>query len=1208
MRYSVVPTHHYHRAMAQSDAGLPEAIDQPSEDENATPVASGPHHDSTCDHDDDGTHAKESQEPADSSPDISEEIQAVKMKILELEQSARKLPVSRDSEAQLLVVTEQHRRMEACLYKHRKEWETTIGPGYWSLQPDVMKTTRTFTPYGPWNRHWRIKSKNDYVRPNPFDPSHQCAVDPDDIEASVTDGFDRTIDYGARRDRARKAFEWEMDRLYLAEEIEMERRKGGVRPPVPLKPYGPISEDTESRINRLEWFSFQQMGEVGRPGGCVVEVLEGEPIVDDGIGGYHRWYATSGRRDRKAKGIQGHKAFESMPSGQAPLPERIRIRSNALLRIISTILGEDQPPYTSSTVMIRPFKMLIVCERELREWYAALERKFSANASMRKGSTNFAIGPDSIRSPEAFSAIEPEKIDGKSETQNNSAIAKPSVDALEFTGVAQTAHASEDQSTSFQNVVDDQVREEDHEKEQDESDEEGGEGPEDDTDDLTRSPMALEHLRCLLSFVDMDIEAKRTYLKSEQCRKVFFSDLWLLFLPGTEVIGNDGKQAYRVMNVAGPRHQVCPGRSRWVVSSDKELANAPFSIICVYIDFDGKNLGPVLKVFDFRNFDGERDVISFEVYPLRFYPAKQSSFNEREWEDFEAVPERDRYRHKLIQRGSKFLSVAEVKHMYYAGPTLEMREDVESQVVVDFETAFSVKDNADKQWKPELLLFQVVASSPKDALLGVVRNDECNAECCRGEWVYNDSLAQIRQREDYANSLLPRTNAVDELPPITIGSRPLKELRTSPDGNFVLSEEELLIMSYRVFGFVLRSRKWDLAHLTDVNMEEIATATSKDGESERRQGEKGTLTAFDRLVLEKGHRDMIVSLVSQHFRDKESRTGKREEFDIVQGKGDLGTTAKEVEKALETNFALASKWDCILLLDEADVFLAQRTKEDFKRNGLVAAFLRVMEYYAGILFLTTNRVGDFDEAFTSRIHISLYYPELNEEKTVEVFTINMDMIQKRFNDSGRTIKIDRVAIGGFATGHFAKYDYARWNGRQIRNACQTALALAEFEAQGSSHTAILKPDAVVELEKRHFEIVRDAYLEFTKYMDDIYGTNPRRRAKEAHLRAMRLAETGGVSGGSMSVDSKAAFARASQAQPQYPPQLYQQMPYSHHSQSVPSQGIRLQSQQPQPYNPYQNFNVQRPDYPGTDHMRTQQQSQADQQYWRATWGSTHRKR
>ena len=53
--------------------------------------------------------------------------------------------------------------------------------------------------------------------------------------------------------------------------------------------------------------------------------------------------------------------------------------------------------------------------------------------------------------------------------------------------------------------------------------------------------------------------------------------------------------------------------------------------------------------------------------------------------------------------------------------------------------------------------------------------------------------------------------------------------------------------------------------------------------------------------------------------------------------GDLGTTAREVEKALETNFTLANGWDCILLLDEADVFLAERTKLDFQRNGLVAS-------------------------------------------------------------------------------------------------------------------------------------------------------------------------------------------------------------------------------------------------------------------------------
>ena len=57
--------------------------------------------------------------------------------------------------------------------------------------------------------------------------------------------------------------------------------------------------------------------------------------------------------------------------------------------------------------------------------------------------------------------------------------------------------------------------------------------------------------------------------------------------------------------------------------------------------------------------------------------------------------------------------------------------------------------------------------------------------------------------------------------------------------------------------------------------------------------------------------------------------------------GDLGSNAKEVEEALQINFALASRWDCILLLDEADVFLAERRREDFTRNALVAGMLTI---------------------------------------------------------------------------------------------------------------------------------------------------------------------------------------------------------------------------------------------------------------------------
>jgi len=65
--------------------------------------------------------------------------------------------------------------------------------------------------------------------------------------------------------------------------------------------------------------------------------------------------------------------------------------------------------------------------------------------------------------------------------------------------------------------------------------------------------------------------------------------------------------------------------------------------------------------------------------------------------------------------------------------------------------------------------------------------------------------------------------------------------------------------------------------------------------------------------------------------------------------GDIGLKPKEVEATLQTAFQLAQAWDCVMLLDEADIFLAQRTNQDVERNALVSVFLRILEYYEGIL-------------------------------------------------------------------------------------------------------------------------------------------------------------------------------------------------------------------------------------------------------------------
>jgi len=81
--------------------------------------------------------------------------------------------------------------------------------------------------------------------------------------------------------------------------------------------------------------------------------------------------------------------------------------------------------------------------------------------------------------------------------------------------------------------------------------------------------------------------------------------------------------------------------------------------------------------------------------------------------------------------------------------------------------------------------------------------------------------------------------------------------------------------------------------------------------------------------------------------------------------GELGTTPKEVEGHLLCVLELAQMWDAVLLLDEAEVFLQRRSTTDVNRNALVSIFLRQLEYYQGILILTTNMAEQCDRAFES---------------------------------------------------------------------------------------------------------------------------------------------------------------------------------------------------------------------------------------------------
>lgn len=100
--------------------------------------------------------------------------------------------------------------------------------------------------------------------------------------------------------------------------------------------------------------------------------------------------------------------------------------------------------------------------------------------------------------------------------------------------------------------------------------------------------------------------------------------------------------------------------------------------------------------------------------------------------------------------------------------------------------------------------------------------------------------------------------------------------------------------------------------------------------------------------------------------------------------GQLGIEAETVESVLKDAMKRASRWNCALLIDECDVFLRSRG-DSLEHNAIVGVFLRVLEYFGGLLFLTTNRVDQIDEAILSRAIANIKFGPPGEEERARLW-------------------------------------------------------------------------------------------------------------------------------------------------------------------------------------------------------------------------------
>ena len=290
-----------------------------------------------------------------------------------------------------------------------------------------------------------------------------------------------------------------------------------------------------------------------------------------------------------------------------------------------------------------------------------------------------------------------------------------------------------------------------------------------------------------------------------------------------------------------------------------------------------------------------------------------------------------------------------------------------------------------------------------------------------------------------------------------------------PDDQF-----ELLLPS-KIRGFNLRRKKW-----YDLAVDRI---------SEVRWNKE----AFQKVVMDRKVKDLIRALVSKQIASEKSTdlmevkgnglllllhggpgTGKTitaESVAKIAEKslyrvtcGDVGTKAEDAEKYLESVLHLGKLWDCVVLMDEADVFLEQRGLEDLQRNALVSVFLPILEYYEGILVLTSNRVGIFDEAFKSRIQLALHYPTLGPYQRLRIWENFVDRLES-LSDTA----VDIMSL----RDHLEDLKEGKMNGQQIRNAITTARQYAEWKK--------------TTLTCEHLKDVINISSRFDKYLDKLNG-------------------------------------------------------------------------------------------------------------------------
>ncbi|KAH7035535.1 uncharacterized protein B0I36DRAFT_382223 [Microdochium trichocladiopsis] len=462
--------------------------------------------------------------------------------------------------------------------------------------------------------------------------------------------------------------------------------------------------------------------------------------------------------------------------------------------------------------------------------------------------------------------------------------------------------------------------------------------------------------------------------QTKRSGKVSFPDLWQIFPPSsvvkTQIYGAD--TVCRVVKYKKKPRTNCNPEG-WVIHLE-------------YVDWNGQETGWASTSVTIWEYAGFRRVTGLPVFPLSF------------------TREEDSIRAEMIERGRKFERLRGYHYMMSNGAKILLETEKPEQRPV----AGKVCVDAYAYYRSSNLV------RPKLRALSGSGDDEGKD----GSDANKDD-AQMEDSGFEAQYALP----VDDSPAAKGPAERIEHIEP-------LTEEQLLMTTPWVKGFDLKAKHWCELRIDDLrdmawNDEAFEKLVLPGGEKELAWAfvENKSLSKgeFDDFIPDKG-RGLIILMfgppgVGKTFTAEAVAERSRVPLYSMSA-GDLGTKPAEVEAALTRALELCRMWNAMLLLDEADVFLGERTNESLARNELVSIFLTKLEYYQGILFLTTNRITSIDHAFQSRVDLFLPYHDLGSPARRQVwvnfieragrdkFDVTEDVLDKlaELNLNGREIK------------------------------------------------------------------------------------------------------------------------------------------------------------------------------------------------------------